>query len=345
MDFEVLCDSADRDAWLKLRDTACPASETASILGRDDYTSAIELYAQRRKDVPEVDLSDRESVFWGNALESAIIAGFEERTGFRAIPFGLLVRSARWPWMIATPDAFMCRDASGDEAKLLRQRIALMRTSLKTGHGRVEALQGLLDAARGWEPLQVKNVGLRMASKWDDGIPAGYQIQALHEALTVQSSTGVVAALIGGQQLAWDDFDANPAHALPIQIITQTRKFLMRVREGERPPPDGSESAKRVLNALFPEPDPKKKKPIELGTVLWERAQLFDALTAEIKARKKEVAQIENEMREAIGDFSRGLFSDGSGFSNPLVKSKGSEYRKLTRVGVTRARRQREKIR
>ena len=110
--YDVVCDSRDREAWLRARRATIGASEAAIVLGCSPFSSLLELWAEktgRSEGNPELDAA--EWVFWGRELEDAIIAGYGKRAGRTAVPFGLLLRSTRWPWLSATPDA-LCTEGS-----------------------------------------------------------------------------------------------------------------------------------------------------------------------------------------------------------------------------------------
>lgn len=353
--FDVIGDSSDREKWLAARATGAPASETAAILGADRHRSLIELWGIRKGRIESADLDDVEAVFWGNALEGAIIEGYAARTERRVAAFGLLCRSRAFPWMLATPDAFVSDTASEEDAKRLRQAIGLVKGSLKKNVGYDASLQRLHTCLAGWWPLQLKNVGMRMADEWENGAPHHYVIQTVHEAIVVGAEKATIAALIGGQQLAWQDVPLVPAglrddpHApeglLERQIVRSTKDFVESLMFDDPPRADASDSARRALITLYPIEDPGTIA--QLGTELMISAQRADQIGAEIRALKAEKSAIENALRQAIKDAERGVFADGTGYSLKQITvgesvHPGYTTRKLTRFGLKRAKRRAE---
>jgi putative phage-type endonuclease len=111
--YEVVCDTSDRDEWLRPRDSGIGASEIASVLGESPFASAIELYATKTGRYSR-DLSEVEAVYWGNKLESAIIEAYSDRTGRQTRKAGHLLRSTEHPWALCTLDGETWQTAAND---------------------------------------------------------------------------------------------------------------------------------------------------------------------------------------------------------------------------------------
>lgn len=227
---EVVADSADRQHWLEQRKQGVCASEVSALFGENPWLSELELYAIKRGESEQEDLSRNEAVYWGTALEAAIVRGYADRTGRHVRPFGRLVRSLRHDAVLATPDAFTSIDGAS------------------------------------WWPLQVKNIG--NAAAWADGAPRHYRLQCLHEALVCGSSKCTIAALVGGQRLIWEDLELD--RTTEQQIATLAQRFMDAVATGHPPSPDGSASAHRALQRLYRRtdgnPDPVTL-PASLGAI------------------------------------------------------------------------------
>lgn len=337
--FEIVCDSSDRTAWLAERRRTIGASESAIVLGfaPESWGSALELWAVKTGQMEPRDLQDNEAVFWGNKLEPSIIDGFHERTRRVSVPFGLLLRSKRWPWLSATPDALTTDDPRA-AARMgeLRRAIDFLR-AWKGAEPAAFATQ-LREIAAGWWPLQVKNIGFQSAHHWADGVPIYYSIQCTQEALVWGADKCTGAALIAGQRLAWDDVEVPPGPVLPPlagQIVNLTRQFWDDyVRAGTQPPPDASDSAKHALAALYPEEDPGLV--VELGMEQLELARELDAIAAQKSSLEKREKHIKNLIRAAMGDATAAYFADHSGFTLKTVSKQGHtvaahSYRDLRR--------------
>lgn len=315
--FTIACDSAQRDVWLAARLDGIGASESSAIIGASPWMSALELWAIKTRQVPETSLDEVEAVFWGSELEQAIVSGFSKRTGRAAVPFGLMLRSTRWPWLTATPDALTTDDP--DAAKrLMRITLALKRMRMHLHRGDLDAglIAQLIECTQGWWPLQIKNIGFGSAEHWADGVPLYYRIQCVHEALVFGAKRCTGAALVAGQRLAWDDVDVEPV--LERQIVNLTEAFWDdSVKGGISPDPDGSDSAKRAIAALWPLERPESVAHLSYDDMQLSHRRL--ALKAEIKEREAEILLLENQLKMSIADNERVIFPDGSGYTYKQV--------------------------
>jgi putative phage-type endonuclease len=338
--FEIVCDSADRDAWLEQRRSTIGASESAIVLGQspDSWPSPLALWAVKTGRMEAKSLEENEAVFWGLELEGGIISGFQKRSKRTSVPFGLLLRSTRYPWLSATPDALTTDDP--EAAKRAGDLAATIRALASRPFLRTEGVEELLQLARGWWPLQVKNIGFRSAHHWANGVPPYYTIQCTQEALVFGATRCTGAALIAGQRLAWDDVEVQPASVqvlppLAAQLVDMTRAFWDDyVLADVEPSPDASESAKHALAALYPIENPEEIK--QLGLDYLELAREQDRLSAEHSRLEKRIKQIKNEIRAAMGNAAEAYFADGSGYTHRSISKQAytvdaCSYRDLRR--------------
>lgn len=204
--------SADRDNWLAARKTGIGASDVAAALGLSPWKSPFTLYMELtggvsdRKVTPE----EAERMAWGLDLEAAIAAGYSRRTGASVKPCGWLLRSKPHPWLLATPDFLEC-DATGA----------------------VDAI------------LEIKNVRESSAPFWDHGAPDHYIVQLQTQLLVAGHPAGVLAALVGGEQMR--RVPVPESKPLQAEIVKRTKAFWGLVHAGTAPVPDASESTTRTL--------------------------------------------------------------------------------------------------
>ena len=314
--FDVVCDSRDREPWLRARRRTIGASEAAIVLGCSPWSSQLELWAEktaRSEGKPELDSA--EYVFWGRELEDAIVAGYGKRAGRTTVPFGLLLSSTRWPWMSATPDALVTDDpAAAARAKTITATLGQIRTALKKKASTKHLLTVLFAATRGWWPLQTKNIGFGSAEHWAEGVPLYYRVQCLQEALVFGTDKVTGAALIAGQRLAWDDIAVERDGLLERQVVNLTRLFMRQYVELDvEPPVDGSDSARQSITALYPRERPEKT--LALGGHFLDAADRYDAQKAECKGLEKALKLFENQIRQEMQDAERCVLPDGSGFT------------------------------
>lgn len=314
--FTAVCDSRDRDAWLRARRQTIGASEAAIVLGASPWSSQLALWAEKTgRSTGNAELDGAEFVFWGLELEDAIIRGYGKRTGRITVPFGLLLRSTRWPWLSATPDALVTDSAeAGARATQITRTLGQIRTAMKKRASTANLLTVLHDLTRGWWPLQTKNIGFSSAEHWTDGVPLYYRIQCLQEALVFGAHQTTGAALIAGQRLAWDDVVVEHEGLLERQIVNLTRLFMRQhVELDMEPAVDGSASARETLVSLYPRQTTDKTIP--LGGEHMEAAHRLDRLKAEKKQADEALKLIENQLRQELRDAERCVFPDGSGFT------------------------------
>lgn len=214
--FEIVCDATDdRQKWLEARRTGIGSSDAPGVLGLPgvaNWTSPIKVYTDKL--MPDLEDVDSEPAKWGRILEPHIIAEFSRDLGRKAEPDQKLIRSRRWPFMLATCDATQTADDKPDAGT-----------------------------------LEVKATGWR-AGDWSDGIPDHVQVQAQHQLAVRDWEWGSVAVLLRGVQLQYCDIQRD--EALIERIVEANRELWERFQRGEPPNPDGSESAREALKVLYP---------------------------------------------------------------------------------------------
>lgn len=281
--FHVECDTADRADWLRLRGTGIGASEIAAVLGESPWMSAIELYTEKL-DRYRRDLDDVEAVYWGNKLESPIIEAYAERTGRGTRKAGKLLRSSVHPWALCTLDGETWEAANDVEA---------------------------------W-PFEVKNTSSFKADEWADGPPPHYYHQVQQQMLVTGAAKATIAALIGGQRMVWADV---PRDEIAIRrIVYQGERFWDRVLRRDVPAPDGTESARRALQALYPQGSGTIVLPGTAGAAV----DRLEVIKLEQKRLGDERDVIENTLRAALGDAELGVLPDRRSVSWKLQHRKES---------------------
>lgn len=214
--YEVLCDTAEgREQWLRSRHAGIGASEIAAVLGESPFLSALELYSIKIERY-ERDLSEVESVYWGNKLEPTIIEAYSERTGRSTRRAGQLLRSAEHPWALCTLDGETWTGASNDA----------------------------------W-PLEIKNVSGFKGDEWSDGPPPHYYLQVQQQMLVTGAQRATIVALLGGQRMVWADVPRDETTIR--KIVYHGERFWQRVLNRDVPAPDGSDGARKALAAIYPE--------------------------------------------------------------------------------------------
>jgi len=359
-----LATSDDREHWLAKRKLGLGASDIASVLHLSPWRSALELWAQKTERVPEDDLEGIEAVWWGHQLEAAIIGGYAKRTERAAVPFGVLLQSARWPWLLATPDALTTDDprAAREAEVLLGSVLRLADTLREDSSASPEHIDDLVrqvaEYGDGWWPLQVKNSGDRSAAAWADGPPPYYAVQARQESLVWGGPPkATVCALLGGQQLAWADIDVDDFERR--RIVKVGRRFWEHhVGEDVAPDPDETDGARRTLNQItvgFDDDALLLPSSVEvdlataegLGLTQWEGTEDDNPFRARIDIDQIDQAWIEareqeregkrrsklasNLVMSLLGQATTGVLPDGTQWrSTPVVRGR-TTTRRITR--------------
>lgn len=111
---EILPHGVDRLRWLAARRTGLGGSDASTLVGLNKHESRIELWEDKSGHLPLVDEQSEEAEM-GTLLEPTVRERFARVHDLEVRLVGML-RSSRWPWMLANPDG-LCSDGYGFEAK------------------------------------------------------------------------------------------------------------------------------------------------------------------------------------------------------------------------------------
>lgn len=286
--YEIVCGTEDRDAWLEARRAGIGASDMAAVLGEHPYSSPMSVYVDKTRVANDNDEEQTEAAEWGLRLEPMLIAAFRERTGRPVMRSHKLLRSTAYPWALSTLDAW---------------------TS---------------DGQATW-PLQIKTTSGWLEHKWVDGPPEHYRIQQHHEMLVTGAKRHSIACLIGGQRLVWCDIERD--EALIERIVRQGAEFWQLVQARALPAVDGSEATKRALRTLFPADNGAVVQLdasfLELTSEIVGFKERRKALNDTVKLVEEQIDTRENQIRVAIGDALFGVLPDNSVWTHRLQQRKG----------------------
>ena len=165
-----VAESADRDAWLKIRNTGIGGSDAGAIMGLNPYKSPYNLWLEKTGQAEPEDLSDNEAVYWGTVNEPNVARRFTEVTGKKLYRRGTL-QSDDHPFMLANVDRMVIGEHAGLECKTANAF-----------------------AGRDWK---------------DDEIPASYYCQCLHYMAVTNTPMWYIAVLVGGNHFVWKPIERN----------------------------------------------------------------------------------------------------------------------------------------
>jgi len=281
MSFVRLCGTDDRAAWLKARRTGLGASEAPALFGIG-FRSLLEHYLEKTGDEPEGDEPEEESevLRWGRLLEPLILNEFSRETGRRVEHGGQLLRSREHPWMLCTLDA---------------EQFCPKRKTPGIVEGK----------ATRW-----------LAGEWLEGeVPRRIWIQVQQQLAVTGRSWGSVCVLLFGSQFLWSDIERDDTF-INEALISAGADFWKRVQERRPCPPDGTDSARKALQRLYPEHVPGKV--VNLGGELVEFDGELQALEKDAKAIKSRIDHIKQSLCMAIGDAEFGALANGVTYSHKL---------------------------
>lgn len=279
--------------WAEARKGGIGGSDVAAIMGISAYKSPYEVWLEKTGRAEPEDLSGKESVEWGNRLESVVAAKFAEMH---------------------------------PELKVKRKNATMVSKSRPWAFANVDRE---LRNAKGWPGvLEVKTVGARRASDWDDGVPAYYLTQVQHYLSVTGWAYAWVAVLIGGQEYREYEVakDADDVAAIDAAVDGFWNGYVV---PGVMPQLVGAESEARALHAQHGEDDGSVEYVPEFP-LLEQRV----ALKAEIDEKSRELRRIDDEIKAAIGDAkaiedaewrATWVRSEGTAFDSKTFKEENPE--------------------
>lgn len=234
---ETMISKADlsREEWLAIRRTGIGSSDAATVLGMNPYQTPYDLYQIKREEIPEPDLSDKETVTLGNDLEDYVAQRFSTAKGRKVRRDNYIRRHPNHPYVLANLD----------------------RYALIEGGGTPE----ILECKTAWGYAVV------FGEEWGDGIdevPERYILQVMHQMIVdgaIKGFThkrGHLAALLGTGKVRFYEipFDAE----LAAYMLSEYHKFWNCVVNGTPPEVVSIEDAKKrypkaVENSLEATPE------------------------------------------------------------------------------------------
>lgn len=255
--FEVVCDSADREAWLAARRTGIGASDMPIIMGASQWDSILSVYYEKTGELePEEEGQEDEWLLWGRLLEDQIRGELARRAEVSIKWPAPLIRSTIHPWALATPDGL-------------------------TADG---------------EPVEAKNLSWGYdAEEWAEHIPQKYFIQCQQQMLVSGAQRCLFGALLWGSRLIWEWVPRDEITIK--QIIAAGAEFWRRVETRDTPLSDGHPNARKAIGrlALVPSPLEIPYHAVEELLASWEVAEkdLGDARAAEKRAKRQRDAVVD----------------------------------------------------
>lgn len=263
-----------------LRRTGLGGSDIATLLGLNPYKTPFELYQDK---VHGNTVEERESMYWGNALEEPIARRYAELTGRNLIECDT-VRHPTYPYFLANPDRLINDSRIG---------------------------------------LEIKTVGPRQTKLWGEAgsqiIPEYYYPQIMHYLFVFDYDEWDVAALLNGQEMRLYTFKRDKE--FDQIIIDAGTKFWKEHVEPQIPPPISYTDPNSLIlvRKLYKNIQPVETQLFHVEP--WKQIYLDAKQKAKEFNGVMDEAMV--HILEAMEEAEKGLFEDGSYFLRKKVSVKG----------------------
>jgi putative phage-type endonuclease len=262
-------------AQLEERRTGVGGSDAATVLGLNPFTTAYELYLDKRGEAPPEDENFlKEARYWGSVLEEPVSNRYAEEFGYKIQKSNQLIRSKEYPYMIANID----RKVVG----LKQMRIGF---EAKT-------------AARpeGW------------GESGSAEIPPYIMLQCQHYLAVTEYDVWDLAVLIGNRDFR--TYRINRIEDIIEQLIDAEQIFWDRVQSGVPPEPQWQSAATtRLIKNLYPGTN---GAVIELPEVAHEYHAVCNDATAQKKLFQGVIDGCNNRIAMLMGEAAIGLLGESA---------------------------------
>lgn len=201
--------------WHDLRRAHIGASEVSALFGEHPQTSRWDLWQRKAGNLPDPDLGANERVVWGQLIEPAIGQGVQQMHGHTVRKIHTYWTSDTTPGMAASLDFEIVTDPRGAgvlEAKTVDRLI--------------------------WRDWPEDEAGERQP-------PLHYQLQLQHQLAVTGRGWGLLAVLIGGNELRVYEYTRDDD---TIRLLRDAvTDFWRSIRADEAPEPDFQRDAARVM--------------------------------------------------------------------------------------------------
>lgn len=156
--------------------------------------------------------------------------------------------------------------------------------------------------------LECKTANQFLAKEWDgDEVPASYILQCQHYMSVTGAEKCYIACLIGGQRFIYKEIPRD--NELIEMIIAAEKEFWENHVEKRIPPAlDGSSAAEKYLNEKYKQSDPSIS--VDLKSEYAEKIETLMRLNADIKALEEQKKEIENNIKNELGQAEKGYIND-----------------------------------
>lgn len=260
--------------WLDVRKQGIGSSDAPTVCGVNPYMSQLELWLIKtgRIEPAKVSTDGYAPLYWGKQLEPLVAKYYTAKTGNKVRRVNAVLQHPEHEFMLANLDYAVSNPDVG--------------------------------------VLEIKTTGIHGAKLWQKGVPLYVACQVQHQLAVTGKQLAHVCVLLGGHEAKL--FEVKRDDVLIEQIIKQERQFWQYVKDDIAPPADGSESAQKALQALYPNGEGEIDFSDNLllndcFNELLEQKRLIDEHQARFDYLKQQLCQAMNE--HDIATFAHGSIS------------------------------------
>lgn len=266
-----------REEWLQIRKRGIGSSDAAAAVGLNPYQSMLELWlikTGRDTDLSKVDTNDEDSpMYWGTILEPIVAEHYTKHSGNRVRRINAVLQhpASDKSWMLANID----REVIGNPDVQI---------------------------------LECKTAGEFGSRLWKNGVPEYVQCQVQHQLAVTGKRAADVCVLICGQEIRVHRIERD--EELITNLIKLEQQFWHYVETHTPPPTDGSQSAARALQVLYPRDWGNTLDCKEDVSLCGDFDELLDLREQTARLSERE-STLKQRIQSAMGEASRAVFPNG----------------------------------
>lgn len=273
----VSTQNMSRDKWLDIRKQGIGSSDAATAVGLNPYQSQLELWmikTGRDESLPTSNPDDETSpMYWGTILEPIVAQHYTKRTGnkVRRINSVLQHPDEDKRWMLANVDYSVVK-------------------------------------ANDVQILECKTAGEWGSKLWRDGVPEYVQCQVQHQLAVTGKQAADVCVLLCGQKIEVHRIKRDDE--LIARLIELEYRFWQYVESDTPPPADGSSSAARALQCLYPQDAGQTIDFSDSIDLCGDFDELLDIKDRVNRLQERE-SRLKQRIQESMADASKAIFPNG----------------------------------
>lgn len=276
------------EQWLDVRKQGIGSSDAPTVCGVNPYMSQLELWLIKtgRIEPTKVTTDGYAPLYWGKQLEPLVAKYYTAKTGNKVRRVNAVLQHPEHKFMLANLDYAVSNPEVG--------------------------------------VLEIKTAGIHGAKLWQNGVPLYVACQVQHQLAVTGKQLAHVCVLIGGHEARM--FEIKRDERLIEYIIAQEKRFWEYVEKDIAPPADGSESAQKALQSLFPNSNQDSIDFSDDQTLngyfdeLIEQKRLIDEYESRFDFLKQQLCQAMKEHEVAI--FQHGSISWKKSKDSQVLDSK-----------------------